>query len=314
MSNSLDQYVEECLFPRLLSIGLNSNITSIISNDIKNRLAVIISRWDDSYFRQPLLLTGLEEGTFYLPSASLDVKAMVVVGVRNSLLEDLASTKEAARKLGADNRIISDNNIKTVTSEAIRFFSKVNLSSLKQESLREEDNPYYQLQDKYPLAWAALGALSKTVGNEAKYIPIEDNVINSAALIKSNISVINTSLYNNTVLSGMDSTIDTKMLSSLKAVADNELDVFFSDSFKMVSRHPDKLFKVINFVLSHGASFVTFNYFLSNGYVTKRRPLLKPAHTDVELRYKLTKLVGVAKKHQQALKYIRSIVSHSPIS
>lgn len=312
MNNCLTQYIEECLIPRLTLVGLNTNMAFMVSNDIKNRLSAIIGRWDDTYFRQTLLLTGLEEANFYHPSAKLEVKSMVVVGIRNSLLEDLASTRDAAKKLGADNRIISDDNIKTITSDAIKFFSKVDLSLLSQENLYKEDNPYYQLQNKYPLAWAALREVNKMVGNEAKYMPIEDKNISS--LTESNFPIHNTNSIDSVVLSGMDPTIDTKLMSILKAIENSQLEVFFSDSFKMVSRHPDKLFKIINFVLGHSASFVTFNYYLSNGYVAKRRPLLKPAHKDIEQRYKLTKLTGLEKKHQQALKCIRSMVSHRPIS
>lgn len=124
MSNSLTQYIEECLIPRLMLIGLDTNMAFIVSNDIENRLSAIIGRWDDTSFRQPLLLTGLEEAYFYHPSANLDIKSMIVVGVRNSLLEDLSSTKEAAKKLGAEKRIISDDDIKIITSDAITFFLK----------------------------------------------------------------------------------------------------------------------------------------------------------------------------------------------
>lgn len=308
MNNCLTQYIEECLIPRLKLFGLNTNMIFIVSNDIKNRLSAIIGRWDEIYFRQTLLLTGLEEGNFYQPSAKLEIKSMVVVGVRNSLLEDLASTKEAAMKLGADDRIISDENIRTITSDAIKFFSKVNLSLLSRENLHKEDSLYYQLQNKYPVAWAALSVVDKMVGNEAKYMPSENKNISS--LTESDFSIDNINLIDSVVLSGMDPIIDTRMLSTLRAIENREIEVFFSDSFKLVTRHPDKLFKIINFVLGHGASFVTFNYYLSNGYVSRRRHLLKPAHTDIEMRYKLTKLMGVEKKHKQALKYIRSMVTH----
>lgn len=310
--NELTHYIEKCLIPRLILFGLNADMAFIVSNDIKKRLSEIIGRWDDTYFRKTLLLTGLEEAYFYQPSANLDIKSMVVVGIRNSLLEDMASTKEAAKKIGAENKIISDDNIKIITSDAIKYFSKVDLSLLSKECLCGEDNLYYQLQSKYPFAWTALRAVNRMVGNKGKYMPIEDKHIDILNISK--FQVCDTSLMANVVLSGMDPSIDAKMLNTLKAIEDNQIDAFFSDSFKMVTRHPDKLFKIIDFVLSHGASFVTFNYYLSNGYVTRRRPLLKPAHTVTELRYKLTKLEGLEKKHQQVLKSIRSNVTHRPIS
>jgi len=282
-----------------------------VVEDIHHRIKSIINRWNDPYFRSTLLFTGLEEATFYSPQAKLDIKSMVVLGVRNSLLEDITSTSQAANKFGLEKPVIQDEHIINFTTEAIRYFSGENLEKLALDIESDENNPYAHLQDKYPFAWAALWSLTKTIGNESRFSPIKE-VSTGDYITTFNIPLAkqNTRKFEDTVMSGMDPTMDDNLLRNLQTIANKDVNLFFVDSFKMLSRNPDKLFKVIDFVLRHGSSFVSFNYFISNGYVSRRRKLLKPAHLAKEVKYKLLKLDGLEKKHYDALKSIKTSLWH----
>ncbi|TWH46761.1 hypothetical protein [Sporomusa sp. KB1] len=305
--NSLDNYIIEHLIPRLNSYSLNKKIVSIVAEDINNRLQAIINRWNDPYFRRTVLFTGVEEANFYSPQAKLDIKSIVVLGVRNSLLEDIASTNQEAKKFALEKPVIQDEHIIHFTGDAIRCFKDVNFEKLAQNIQPGDSNPYEHLKDHYPFAWAALWALTKTIGNESRFPPVrESNTIDYIPTIIRPLADQNTNKVEATIMSGMDPTIDNNLLRNLQAIANKHVNIFFVDSFKMLSRNPDKLFKVIDFVLRHGSSFVSFNYFINNGYVSRRRSLLKPAHLTKEIRYKLHKSDGLTKNHRDALNNVKS--------
>jgi hypothetical protein len=92
MMDAIDVYLDTILTPQLEHMGVQSFPGAIeaVVTDIRRRLQSVLSRWHDMPTRKTLLLLGREEGAFYEPrSASLQIRAFVVVTVRNSLLEDL---------------------------------------------------------------------------------------------------------------------------------------------------------------------------------------------------------------------------------
>ncbi len=60
----------------------------------------------------------------------------------------------------------------------------------------------------------------------------------------------------------------------------------------MVSRNPHKLMKVVDYLLRNGSSFVTANYYIRDGYVASRYPLLRPAHYTDETLPKMKDRTG----------------------
>ena len=92
MTDAIDKYLDTILIPQLEHLGVQSFPGAIegVVTDIRLRLQSVLSRWHDLRTRNTLLLLGREEGAFYEPrSASLEIRAFVVVTIRNSLLEDL---------------------------------------------------------------------------------------------------------------------------------------------------------------------------------------------------------------------------------
>ena len=47
--------------------------------------------------------------------------------------------------------------------------------------------------------------------------------------------------------------------------------------------------------------FVTSNYYISNGYVSRRSKLLRVAHTDKELDISMRNITGLSKRHAKVI-------------
>ena len=83
-------YTQSVLLPQLRSLGLSKRQREIVLEDVSRRLESLLFHWGDQAFRRTILTLGTEEATFWEPqTASLEIRSLVVVTVRNSLIEDL---------------------------------------------------------------------------------------------------------------------------------------------------------------------------------------------------------------------------------
>lgn len=110
--------------------------------------------------------------------------------------------------------------------------------------------------------------------------------------------------FNKVELSGYDENFDNTLVDILKCAYSASGFVFYSASLKMISRNADKLFRVINFLLQNNAIIVTANFYITNGYVEVRRPLIRAAHGTSEINKNLCNYKGVSAKHLAALKQL----------
>jgi hypothetical protein len=77
-------YVRSLLLPQLRSLGLSKRQWEIVIEDVAQRLESLLSHWSDVHFRRAILVLGTEEASFRRPhSASIDIRSLVVVAVRN---------------------------------------------------------------------------------------------------------------------------------------------------------------------------------------------------------------------------------------
>ncbi|AIW40945.1 MULTISPECIES: hypothetical protein [Paenibacillus] len=233
----------------------------------------------------------------------MSIKSLVVVAIRNSLIEDMKSTIHAAKKLGLSKQIIDDSTIKIITYDAIRYFSEYELNqiTINFTSQEETSDPYFHLKERYPIAWEAMKHLSQCA-NYIQYPSLECAPPKSIVTINPN----EKSRTMTEVQSGIDPKIDNQLQQLLNFVISGGQPFFYCDCFKMISRNPDKLFKVIDIVLSSNAPVVTTNYYISNGYVAKRSKLLRPAHDTDEILIKLKDTSGLRKSHLEILKIMKT--------
>lgn len=330
---SLDAYLQGCLAPRLQAAGLSDDAMARVSCDVEQRLAAIISRWEAVDVRRTLLLPGIEEATFYGPSSvSLEIRALVVMGVRNSLIEDLASTDEAAQQFGVPGAVFSDAHIRELTADAVAFFSQVppaRLARVVAPPLPHAD-PFGKLGTDYPLAWTALTHLAtgpaRGPQRACSYAPLPatprtlpadavtalDGATDGVSpLVEHPMST----QYPVLVASGMQPELDAVLRHVLHEIATGVCGMYFSDSFKGITRRPEKLYFVIEFVLSHGASLVTHNYYLSPAYVARRDiALLRPAHVTNEIWRKFGNETGLTRRHREALRAVAAQLAGARLS
>lgn len=298
--NQLDNYLINVLSAQLKEYEMTDSICEQITSNIRMQMLSLLQYWDDEEFRNTILAIGLEEATFYKPSAKIEIKCFVVVTIRNSLLETLAS--DGYKKLYA-KRMITDAEIPKITSSAIEYFSGVDFKSLSENlDFSGIDNVYKTLKETYPVAWKALSVIGNINKKICRYDK-EEKISNGDLINMINCDDYEQQqIFNKVIMSGYDETLDEALVKILKNVYSKPGFTFFSDSLKMISRNVRKLLRVMEFLLSNGATIVTNNYYITNGYIEIRRPFVRPAHTSDGSRVELNNFKGVSPKHLNALK------------
>jgi hypothetical protein len=289
----IDSYTKTELSVLLLSLGAPRDAVRRIRDDVATRLRSVLSLSPE--IRQTILFLGLEEALFYEPkTADLDLKCLVVVAVRDSELENVASVEGVAPDLGT-NLVM-----KTVTTVAINTFQKGDLFSTL--TTPPQLNTYAHLPSTYPLAWEAVTHLSRLseTSIESHYDTPSGNPQPAAFDFsdRGEVGMVKT------IKSGMDPSID-ELSDLLASVAKGEMEFFFTDSFKTITRNPDKLLYIIEFLLSHQKALVTNNFYISPGYVSRRPKLLRPVNLEKKgSKMKLGSASDLSKEHATAMKWI----------
>ncbi len=266
-----------------------------IINNVKEQISSMIANWKDLEFRNALLILGSEEGTFYEPKNDL-IANMVVVTIRNSLLEGISSI--SYREYGSSS-YLDDSAIKEITSEAIKYFSKIDLETLS-ANISLDHNFYKEIADKYPTAIKALIELAKCTeeNREHDYVPLQrDHPFELEELnifSKGEVTTMNCE-------SGIDASFNSSLCQLLKNIQAGKQQVFLTDCFKMCTRNFEKLLKILEVILTHHAVFLTSNYLLLNGYVARRKNLIKAAHTEEEFLKNKKHLPDISEKYKQQL-------------
>lgn len=265
----------------------------------------LLRNWDDVAFRKSILLLGSEEGPFYEPAGKHETKCFVVVTIRNSPIETLQS--DSYLKAGLSYQI-TNADIKAITGEAIRFFNTLDFDTLCQEAKKSPKSDLYRdLSLKYPIAFNALQQCANTSAKvfeyekaavntpyeffecEEKFSDMKSNNEENAALIES-------------LFDGYSPEIDAPLMKILQERFSAPNGTFITGAFKMVSRNPEKLMRVLEYLLTHGGAFVSCNYYLENGHVERRIKPLKAPHTTLEVICNISQLKGLGLKHTEALK------------
>ena len=145
--NEIETYLTR-LGNKLRTLGLISN-EEIIKN-IRNQMYSLLAIWNDKETRNGILLFSLEIAEHYLPNANINTKAFVATTIRNSLLESAGS--EYFYKYKFEKRL-SDEEIKIIIMDAIKYFKNISFESLSNKILDKKDNYYLKIIEKYPLSW-----------------------------------------------------------------------------------------------------------------------------------------------------------------
>ena len=307
MTDAIDMYLDTILTPQLEHMGVQTfpGAMEAVVTDIRLRLQSVLFRWHDLRTRNTLLLLGREEGAFYEPrSASLEIRAFVVVTVRNSLLEDLGipGASLIPSDIPEEEKPMQEADVRPITEAAISYWQTIDVQRLHVLPPAAEDDPFGRLAKDAPHAWHVLSSLANARERTVTFAPCQAP---RPCLPKA--TVEHDREERSVVLSGITPEFDTLMVSSLRAIRNGRLKYLYSDSWKWLTRHPCKLYRALDFALAHGGAVVTQNYLLTATMACRRRTFVRPAHTVDEFYAKFHDarlLYGLELAHQGVLAYL----------
>ena len=64
------------------------------------------------------------------------------------------------------------------------------------------------------------------------------------------------------------------------------------------------MLKILEFILTHDAVFITCNYFIKNDYVSRRKDLSKASHTSEEFFHNIKFIKEISEKYRDLLEKI----------
>lgn len=301
IKNIVESYVSEHLIPQLEGYRLSHEQVQIISRDISSRLQSLLAIWHNQDYMTALFELVKEEALFYRPRCHISIRSFVVLGVRNSFIEDVHSSEPLNPELKThENHFTrSSNFIRVVTEGAISFFSMRiqrgdDYSSIYQNTL------FDRFDERFPRIWRVLSR--KKLANLSDLTTVPDLADEIKSLDASDGEAIHA------VQSGIDPRMNKGFLNQLKYLVENPDTLFFTPSFKHISRNPEKVLSVLDFLLFAGVPIVTPNYLFTSEKVFTRKSLLKPIHNNSELKKVLTNTSGIAKEHAQALRTTASSI------
>ena len=211
--NTIENYLNNILAKQLKEFDVDDAVCSTVVSDIRKNMLSLLQYWHDEKFKKTILLIGLEEGRFYEPNANTEVKCFVVVTIRNSKLETLASDNYCA--LNA-KRIIEDYEIKAITSYAIKYFSDVDFNELSLSlDYKNINNIYIALKEKYQMAWNAFESIGNTKRKRVRYNRITSDPDSELICLIKNTYNAQYKLMSKTVLDGYDESLDDDIINIL---------------------------------------------------------------------------------------------------
>ena len=237
----------------------------------------------------------MEEGNFYLPKANNYIRSFVVVTIRNSYIESAGSQFYKSYDF---SRQILDSEMKDITGVAIKYFKEFDLSSLALKINLDPINDYYlNIIKKYPNSYEVLKVLANSNKNEVYFDKI---TVGSHSNIFLNGMNTNVGRNKTTIEDGYTDKIGLDLVKAIQSFKEYGIP-FISNSFKFITRNYEKLLRVIQFLLENDMILVTSNYYISNGYVSRRSKLLRVAHTDKERDISMRNVTGLSKRHAKVI-------------
>lgn len=198
-----------------------------IVDDIKNRMCSLLSRWQQKDFRESVLFVTDEEALFYEPMAPDDVRRFVVATIRNNILEVAASVNCNQFKM---QEPLSDEKIKSITSNAICYFKQCEFETLRIEAKGlEYVDVYGKAISKYPLAWAVLKRTEVTTDMENTFEKVDEADLEDVR------EVFTENEYKKVICDGYSLMFDDYLREVLGDVIADRVDIFYVDCFKGLS-------------------------------------------------------------------------------
>lgn len=298
--DAVSHYLNHILTPRLRGYGVTEQFLLYTVSTIHTQMTSLLRHWNDRAFRNTVLLLGMEEGSFYELPAKIEIRCFVVVAIRNSPIETIQSDTYPEAGL---SQILNSKDVKEITSEAIRYFSKQDFAELcSQAKLSTKRDLYLELAEEHPVAWASLQCLAGVHGKTADYPPVQIEVpyhldgIDDGTEGTAESGKLVVGVYD-----GYSPEIEPPLVEYLKMLSADSNGVLIVDSFKSVTRNVTKLMGILEFLLTRNLLFVSTNYYLENGHVERRMKLLRAGHSTSDVKRNIANTAGLAYRHKLIL-------------
>lgn len=302
--NEIDIYLHTILGKQLKKFKISNYGLYSIINNIRIQLSSIIKHWNDLEFINAIFSTVVEEGYFYEPYVNDKIGNLVVLGIRNSLLEVAASVDYKKYDL---KESLGVEDIKLITSSAIEYFKDVDMDLLSTKIDLENDY-YFDIVKKYDVAYSALVELGKCFGdklerefkNEVGKPYILDEILLTDEKVDKNDIIKD-------IANGISNELPMGLIQLLKGILDGQSSMIYIDSFKYLSRNFEVVLRVLQFLLTHDAMLITNNFLIKNGYVSRRKNLIRASHGD-NFNMEAIKSIGdISEKYRSDLEKIMQI-------
>lgn len=290
----IHKYIDQLLKPFLRHyIEAGSIQERMVTGDIEKRLGSIFANWHDQKFKSAILLPGVELSAFWKPqNIDIEVRTAVVVGVRNSIIEELHTIAPSISLFTGVTKITQEA-MSYLTSASCRFFqdefSNIAIDSYKSST----DDLFFNLSRTYLAAWRRLELIASSSDQEIGVPEILEN-LKIERFPESTFDRIT-----RIIDSGYRPQIDGMLGANLNMISDGKIPCFYTPSFKHLSRNPEKLLRTIEHVLACRVPFITNNYFISREYVLKRSPLVNGSARALKQSFK-----GLSSGHRDWLQMI----------
>lgn len=298
--DAVSRYLNDFLAPHLRGYGVSEPFLLYTISTIHTQMTSLLRHWDDRAFRDTVLLLGLEEGSFYEPPAKIDIRCFVVVTIRNSPIE---TTQSDAYGAAGMNKLLLSKEVKEITSEAIRYFSKQNFAEMcRQAKLSTKRDIYQELATQHPVAWAALQHLATTSSKTVDYPRVSVSEPYFLESVDKELEITAKSGKPKIgVYDGYISEIEPPLMELLKMLSAGSDSALIVDSMKSVTRNVTKLFSILEFLLSRELAFASTNYYMENGHVERRMKPLRAGHSARDMLRNVSNTSGLSYKHKAAL-------------
>jgi hypothetical protein len=96
---------------------------------------------------------------------------------------------------------------------------------------------------------------------------------------------------------GYSPTLNSDLISILKEATEQKIPLIV-EGLKTLSRNIDVVLSVAEHLLCNDLMLITANYLISNGYVERRKELLRPGSTTKEMHSNLMNTKGISDAHR----------------
>jgi hypothetical protein len=240
---------------------------AMVADDVMLRAAVAARM--DRKTQEILATPAYEESYEYDPAdAPPWLKALTTLVIRNSQLEELHT-----------KGLIEQGSIAAITKYGIGPLSHFLTAGVPLDDEVTGD-PFADLAESYPRAWACLSALRLCInagGGRAGYqlpdapIPELPDISEVVEVVTTEIAAEGLGSREAVVFSGVDPRFDQASYDHLKLAQEQDGLTLGFPSLSRISRDSQKLFRVLEFLLAHNTKLITTNHLLTGREVWFRK-------------------------------------------